>query len=77
MHTYFNGRKQRVKINNKHSSFEEILFRVLQGFILEPLLFNIFISDYFLILNNIEIASYADDNTPYCSYKSFEDVIHV
>ena len=75
MHTYFNGRKQRVKINNKHSSFEEILFRVPQGFILEPLLFNIFISDYFLILNNIEIASYADDNTPYCSYKSFEDVI--
>ena len=75
LHTYFNGRKQRVKINNKHSSFEEILFRVPQGFILEPLLFNIFISDYFLILNNIEIASYANDNTPYCSYKSFEDVI--
>ena len=46
-----------------------------QGSILGPFHFNIFISDLFLILNNIEIASYADDNTPYCSYKSFEDVI--
>ena len=40
-----------------------------------PLLFNIFNKDIFLILNNIEIASYADDNPLYCSYKNFEDVI--
>ena len=46
-----------------------------QGSILEPLLFNIFISDLFLILNNTEIASYAYDNTPYCSYKKSGDVI--
>ena len=45
------------------------------GSILGPLHFNIFISDLFLILNNIEIESYADDNTPYCSYKNFRDVI--
>ena len=46
-----------------------------QRSILGPLLFNIFISDLFLILNNIEIASYADDGTTYCSYQNFGDVI--
>ena len=75
LYSYSNDRKQRANINDKYSSFEEILFGVLQGSILGPLLFNIFISDLFLILNNIEIASYAGDNTPYCSYKNFGDVI--
>ena len=72
LYSYLNSRKQRVKTNDKYSSFEEILFAVPQGSIFGPLLFNIFI---FLILNNIEIACYADENTPYCSYKSFGDVI--
>ena len=38
---------------------------VIQGSILGPLLFNIFLCDLFLIMGNIVIASYADDNTPY------------
>ena len=69
LYSYLNGRKKRVKINDKYSSFEEILFGVPQGSVLGPLLFNIFVSDLLLILNNIEIASYADDNTSYCSSK--------
>ena len=34
LYSYLNGRKQRVKINNKYSFFEEILFGVPQGSIL-------------------------------------------
>ena len=75
LYSYLNGKKQRGKFNDKYSSLEEILFEVLQGSILGHLLFNIFNSDLFLILNNKEIASYADDNTRYCSYKNFENVI--
>ena len=47
VNSYLSNRKQRVKINNKYSSWSEILFRVPQGSILGPLLFNIFICDIF------------------------------
>ena len=51
------------------------MFGVSQGSILGPLLFNIFLCDLFLIMENIDIASYADDNTPYTTGNSIEEVI--
>ena len=68
-------------MNDKFSSFQDIILECLRvlsrelGFYLGFYLFHIFISDLFLTLNSIEIASYTDDNTPYCSYKNFGDVI--
>ena len=41
------------------------MFGVIQGSMLGSLLFNMFLRDLFLIMGNIIIASYADDNTPY------------
>ena len=48
---------------------------VLQGSILRPLLFNIFLCDLFLIMENIDISSYADNNSPYTTGNSIEEVI--
>ena len=51
------------------------MFGVPQGSILGPLLFDMFLCDLFLIMENIDIACYADDNTPYTTGNSIEEVI--
>ena len=76
IHSYLSNRKQKVKIKDRYSSWSEILFRVPQGSILGPLLFNIFICDMFYFLEDFHIRNYADDSTPYCSGKSAEFVVN-
>ena len=66
---------QRTKINADYSSWEETMFGVLQGSIVEPLSFNIFLCNPFLIIQNINIASYADDNTTCTTGNSIEEII--
>ena len=50
----------------------EIIFGVSQGSIL---LSNIFLIDLFFIIEDTDIASYANDNTPYFSVDNIDGVI--
>ena len=50
---------------NPFSCKTDLLFDVSQLSILEQLLFNIFLRDLFLLMRNVDIASYVDDNMPY------------
>ena len=75
MQSYLSNRKQRTKINTGYSSWEQIHFVVPQGFILGPLLFNIFICDLFLIMKKVDFAIYADDNTSYVTGNGVKEAI--
>ena len=44
----------------------------MQGLILDPLLFNIFFVNLFFVAKDIDIASYADDSTPFIVEKNID-----
>ena len=71
------NRKQKTKIGPEFSDFLNIFSGVSQGSILGPILFIIFITDFFFINNDIDFASYADDTTPYVCGKNISEVINI
>ena len=73
--SYLKGRKQRTIVGTSYSSWAEIMAGVPQGSILGTLLFNIYINDLFLNLENWDIANYADGNKPIVCGKSIDEVI--
>ena len=59
---------------NKQFFYHLIKYGVPQGYILGPIRFNIFCCDLFLIVDDVDVASYADDSTPYCIGNIRDDV---
>ena len=73
--SYLTGRKHTTKINQSYSTWTDIIFRVPQGSILGPLLFNIYINDLFMFTEEFDVANYADDCTAYENKFTINEVI--
>ena len=65
--SYLTDRRQRIRINHTYSPYSDVTCGVLEGSILGPVLFNIDICVIFHLNSSFDIASLADDNTPYIS----------
>ena len=74
-HDYLSNRKQ--KVNDANSSWKDIFYGVPQSSILGPLLFNTHLCDLFYFLEDLDIASYADDTTIYTvNEKKSQSLVH-
>ena len=76
MHDYSSNREQRVKVNDAYSSWKDIIYGIPQGSILGSLLFKIYLYDLFYFLEDLDIASYADDTTIYTVSEKKKRVSH-
>ena len=75
MLSYFTNRWQRTKVNTTFSDWSELKKGVLQGSVLGPVLFNVFLNDLFYILDVTNVCNYADDTTLHVCDDSLKQLI--
>ena len=75
INSYLYNRWQRPRIGNSFSDWFKVVLGVPQGLILGPHVFNKFLADLFLVLKDVDIIKFADDNTLFTSANKIDDLI--
>ena len=63
LYGYLNNRWNRAKFNHKFSSWKELSQGFPQGFVLEPLPFNIYLNNLFSLSGFPDLCNFAEDTT--------------
>ena len=73
--SYLSNRWQRTKVNLSFSSWSALILGVLQGSVLGPVLFNIYINGLFYLTELTDVWNYADDTTFHACDSNLDDFI--
>ena len=72
--SFLSSRKYRTKINSSFIKWKHLLIGKPQGFVLGPLLFNIYMCDLFLFMSESNVTNYEGDTTLYACEKKLYNV---
>ena len=73
--SYLKNRTQNTKVGSSFSELLYIIYGVPKASILGPLLFIIYICNLFIVNEDVNFSSYADNTAPFISGISFEQMI--
>ena len=74
LYNYLTDRTQRVKVGTSFSTWKCLSKGVPQGSVFGPLLFNIFIYDFFYAIEYSQVCNFTDDNTIFACGDTLEEV---
>ena len=74
MYSYFVTGRQRVIIGTSFSVWQEITSVVTQGSVLGPILFNLFINEFFNEIHHSQVFNFADNNKIYACGQNLDSV---
>ena len=74
IYSYLTDTRQRVKIGTSFSAWKSLSEGVPQGSAIGPLLFNIFINDFFYAIEHFQVYNFADDNTIFACGETLDEI---
>ena len=66
---------KKLRLITLDSAWSKVLLGMPHGSIMGSILFNIVLGDLFLVVNDINFANYANDNTIYDYVKNIDNII--